>query len=181
MMKYGRIIPFDIANGEGVRISLFVSGCYNHCPGCFNKEAQDFGYGEPYTEETENKILDRICKIYVDGLSILGGDPLCQNKEDLYTLIRLCEKVKVMGKSVWLWTGFTWEYLMQEDKNSVQRAQKALLKCCNVVVDGPFVESKKDLTLAFRGSSNQRIIDVEKSLTAGKVIEKEGYESAENW
>lgn len=179
-MKYGRIIPLDTANGEGIRTSLFVSGCYNHCPGCFNKEAQDFGYGRLYTEETENKILERICKIYVDGLSVLGGDPLCQCEEDLHKLVKLCGKVKTIGKSVWIWTGFTWEYLMQEDRNSVQRAQKELLRLCDIVVDGPFIESKKDLTLAFRGSSNQRIIDVKKSFAAGKVIERR-CDSAKSW
>lgn len=163
-MNYSNIIPYDTANGEGIRTSLFVSGCTNNCQGCFNKESQDFNYGKPYTEQTEKEILEYISKPYVAGLSILGGDPMCQNDDDLCELIRLCTKVYILNKSIWLWTGYIFEDCLNNP------IKKSLLAMCNVVVDGPFIESKKDLTLAFRGSSNQRIIDVKKTLDKGEVV-----------
>lgn len=169
-MNYSNIIPCDIANGEGIRTSLFVSGCTNHCQGCFNKEAQDFNYGQLYTAETKQTILEQISKPYVAGLSILGGDPLCQNNAGLTYLIELINAVHDLGKTVWLWTGFVWEDF-DHIKMSLNKALiKALLYNCDVVVDGPFVEAQKDLTLAFRGSSNQRIIDVPKTIQTGKVV-----------
>ena len=169
-MNYGRIIKYDIANGEGVRTSLFVSGCTNHCQGCFNEESQDFNYGQLYTPETEQAILKQISKPYVAGLSILGGDPLCQNNVGLTCLIELVNAVHDLGKTAWLWTGFVWEDF-DHIKMSLNKALiKTLLYNCDVVVDGPFIEARKDLTLAFRGSSNQRIIDVPKTIQTGKVV-----------
>lgn len=163
-MNYSNIIPYDTANGEGIRTSLFVSGCTNNCQGCFNKESQDFNYGKPYTKQTEKEILEYISKPYVAGLSILGGDPLCQDVDGLQQLISLCIAVKNLGKSIWLWTGYTWESSISYIYGGY------LLSLCDIVVDGPFIESKKDLTLAFRGSSNQRIIDVKKTLDKGEVV-----------
>ena len=169
-MNYGNIKFYDIANGEGIRTSLFVSGCTNHCPGCFNQEAQDYNYGQPYTPETEQAILEQISKPYISGLSILGGDPLCQNNAGLTYLIELTNAVHGLGKTVWLWTGFVWEDF-DHIKMSLNKALiKALLYNCDVVVDGPFIEVQKDLTLAFRGSSNQRVIDVQKTLAQDKII-----------
>lgn len=169
-MNYGNIKFYDIANGEGIRTSLFVSGCTNHCQGCFNEEAQDFNYGQLYTPETEQTILEQISKSYIAGLSILGGDPLCQNNAGLTCLIELINAVHDLGKTVWLWTGFVWEDF-DHIKLSIDKALiKALLYNCDVVVDGPFIEAQKDLTLAFRGSSNQRIIDVPKTIQTGKVV-----------
>lgn len=169
-MNYGNIKFYDIANGEGIRTSLFVSGCTNHCPGCFNQEAQDYNYGQPYTPETEQAILEQISKPYISGLSILGGDPLCQNNAGLTYLIKLTNAVHGLGKTVWLWTGFVWEDF-DHIKMSLNKALiKALLYNCDVVVDGPFIEVQKDLTLAFRGSSNQRVIDVQKTLAQDKII-----------
>lgn len=169
-MNYGNIKFYDIANGEGIRTSLFVSGCTNHCQGCFNKEAQDFNYGQLYTPETEQTILKQISKPYIAGLSILGGEPLCQNNAGLTYLIELTNAVHGLGKTVWLWTGFVWEDF-DHIKMSLNKALiKALLYNCDVVVDGPFIEAQKDLTLAFRGSSNQRIIDVQKTLAQNKII-----------
>ena len=166
-MNYGRIIKYDVANGEGVRTSLFVSGCTNHCPGCFNQEAQDFNYGKLYTQDTENILLDCIKQPYVSGLSILGGDPLCQDDMGLITLNFLAHKVHSLGKTVWLWTGFKWEDFNFTNHFSLQ---SLLLSACDVVVDGPFVEAEKDLSLAFRGSRNQRIIDVRETLGKGEII-----------
>lgn len=169
-MNYNNIILCDTANGEGIRTSLFVSGCTNHCQGCFNKEAQDFNYGQLYTPETEQTILKQISKPYIAGLSILGGEPLCQNNAGLTYLIELTNAVHGLGKTVWLWTGFVWEDF-DHIKMSLNKALiKALLYNCDVVVDGPFIEAQKDLILAFRGSSNQRVIDVQKTLAQDKII-----------
>ena len=166
-MNYSQLIACDTANGEGVRTSLFVSGCTNHCPGCFNQEAQDFNYGKLYTQDTENILLDCIKQPYISGLSILGGDPLCQDDMGLITLNFLAHKVHSLGKTVWLWTGFKWENFNFTNNFSLQ---SLLLSACDVVVDGPFVEAEKDLSLAFRGSRNQRIIDVRKTLEKGEII-----------
>ena len=166
-MNYSQLIACDTANGEGVRTSLFVSGCTNHCPGCFNQEAQDFNYGKLYTQDTENILLDCIKQPYISGLSILGGDPLCQDDMGLITLNFLAHKVHSLGKTVWLWTGFKWENFNFTNNFSLQ---SLLLSACDVVVDGPFIEAVKDLTLAFRGSRNQRIIDVRKTLGKGEII-----------
>ena len=166
-MNYSQLITCDTANGEGVRTSLFVSGCTNHCPGCFNQEAQDFNYGKLYTQDTENILLDCIKQPYISGLSILGGDPLCQDDMGLITLNFLAHKVHSLGKTVWLWTGFKWEDFNFTNSFSLQ---SLLLSACDVVVDGPFIEAEKDLSLAFRGSRNQRIIDVRKTLEKGEII-----------
>lgn len=166
-MNYSQLIACDTANGEGVRTSLFVSGCTNHCPGCFNQEAQDFNYGKLYTQDTENILLDCIKQPYISGLSILGGDPLCQDNMGLIILNFLAHKVHSLGKTVWLWTGFKWEDFNFTNNFSLQ---SLLLSACDVVVDGPFIEAEKDLTLAFRGSRNQRIIDVRETLGKGEII-----------
>ena len=166
-MNYSQLIACDTANGEGVRTSFFVSGCTNYCPGCFNQEAQDFNYGKLYTQDTENILLDCIKQPYISGLSILGGDPLCQDDMGLITLNFLAHKVHSLGKTVWLWTGFKWENFNFTNNFSLQ---SLLLSACDVVVDGPFIEAEKDLSLAFRGSRNQRIIDVRKTLGKGEII-----------
>ena len=166
-MNYSQLIACDTANGEGVRTSLFVSGCTNHCPGCFNQEAQDFNYGKLYTQDIENILLDCIKQPYISGLSILGGDPLCQDDMGLITLNFLAHKVHSLGKTVWLWTGFKWEDFNFTNNFSLQ---SLLLSACDVVVDGPFIEAEKDLSLAFRGSRNQRIIDVRETLGKGEII-----------
>lgn len=163
-MNYGNIKFYDIADGEGIRTSLFVSGCTNHCQGCFNEEAQDFNYGQLYTIETERIILEQISKPYIAGLSILGGDPLCQTAEDKLDLLSLITKTRSLHKTTWLWTGFTWEEAITNVMN------RGIFTLCDVVVDGPFIEAQKDLTLAFRGSSNQRVIDVQKTITQNKII-----------
>lgn len=169
-MNYNNIILCDTANGEGIRTSLFVSGCTNRCPGCFNQEAQDYNYGRPYTPETEQTILKQISKPYIAGLSILGGDPLCQNNAGLTCLIELVNAVHDLGKTAWLWTGFVWETFMCMTDDLRSSLLYDLLTSCDVVVDGPFIEAQKDLTLAFRGSSNQRIIDVQKTIAQNKII-----------
>lgn len=173
-MNYVNIIPCDTANGEGIRTSLFVSGCTINCPSCFNQEVQDYSYGQPYTNLTHKTILEQINKPYIAGLSLLGGDPMCQDYDGLVNLISLAQEVRNMGKTVWLWTGLTYEDIFpakgKKDLGVLEYARQCLFMACNVVVDGPFIEAQKDLTLAFRGSKNQRIIDVEETLKADKII-----------
>lgn len=163
-MNYAAIYDCDSANGLGWRVSLFVSGCSLHCPGCFNQQAWDYNYGKPFGISAQNKILELLMPDYIRGLSILGGNPT--EKENEYELTRFVERVRSYyedRKDIWLWSGHTWEQLMER--------KSELVPLCDVLVDGPFVEEKKDLTLPFRGSSNQRIIDVKKSLESGKIAE----------
>lgn len=172
-MNYSNIILCDTANGEGIRTSLFVSGCPIHCPGCFNQEAQDYNYGQPYTNQTRDIILDHLSKPYTAGLSLLGGDPMCQDHNGLIDLISLAEAARNMGKTVWLWTGMTYELIFPPSRVTLTELyylRQCLFMACDVVVDGPFIKAEKDLTLAFRGSKNQRLIDVDKTLKTNKVI-----------
>lgn len=147
-MNYCGIMKADIANGEGVRVSLFVSGCRNRCPGCFQPETWDFRYGKPFTQETEEEIMKALRPSWIQGLSLLGGDPMEPENQD--ALLPFLQRVKreAPDKDVWLHTG----RLLEDVKDS------PLLPYVDVLVDGPFVEAEKDLTLAFRGSRNQRII-----------------------
>lgn len=169
-MNYAAIRNHDIANGEGVRASLFVSGCTNHCPGCFNPEEQNFNYGEPFTLEANAKLTQMLRESIISGLSILGGDPLCQEPCDLYNLIQLCKYTHItLGKTVWLWTGFVWEDIMEDTSNNIAPIKQELLKSCDVVVDGPFVEALSNRALKWRGSANQRVIDVKKTLESGQI------------
>ncbi len=170
-MNYAAIRNHDIANGEGVRTSLFVSGCTNHCPGCFNPEAQDFEYGKLFTTDTLFELSAMLKEPTVSGLSILGGDPMCQKPHGIACLIELCKITKNMGKTVWLWTGFLWEDLFNNNHyNNVGILKQELLMCCDVVVDGPFIEAQADRALKWRGSANQRVIDVHETIRQGQII-----------
>lgn len=170
-MNYASIRNNDIANGEGVRVSLFVSGCNFHCPECFNPEVQDFGYGKPFDSEVTEEIMAMIKEPTISGLSILGGDPLCQDVDGLVTLSSLCRRVHDNGKNVWLWTGFTWEDIFSLPYRDMQHQyQKFLIADCDVVVDGPFKKELADRALKWRGSANQRIIDVGASLKENHLI-----------
>ena len=159
-MNYGTIKKIDIANGLGVRVSLFVSGCRNHCEGCFQPQTWDFEYGQPFTKEVEDEILEALCPSWIQGLSILGGEPM--EPENQKVLLPFLKRVKeeYPNKDVWLYSGYVYEQIKDSD----------LLQYVDVLVDGPFVEKLKDPSLAFRGSSNQRILDVPKSLRAGKAV-----------
>lgn len=173
-MNYASIRNNDIANGEGVRVSLFVSGCDFHCPGCFNPEAQDFGYGEQFTDETKENIIKMVSEPTISGLSILGGDPMCQDDEGITKLLALCNKVHMLGKTVWIWSGYTFEELCEKipgtkcPKNGLMKY--FLMSVSDVFVDGPFMQELSDRKLVWKGSSNQRVIDVQASLRAGSVI-----------
>lgn len=168
-MKYASIKKMDISNGEGIRVSLFVSGCNFHCPGCFNEEVQSFDYGKNYTQATEDLILKEVSKPHIKGLSLLGGDPLWQDIDGLKQLRQLVQKVHDLGKTVWIWSGFTYENLLDGSGLSEEANERILLVCdCDVFVDGLFEYDKKDLSLAWRGSRNQRVIDMNK--TKDKVV-----------
>lgn len=158
-MNYGRLNKTDIANGSGVRVSLFVSGCRNHCKGCFNPETWDFNYGQEFTTDTVDEIMDALEPDYISGLSVLGGDPF--EGENIDVITDLCEAVreKYPDKNIWVYTGYKFEILKVLD----------IMKYIDVLVDGRFIESQKDLSLVFRGSRNQRIIDVKRSLSNGQI------------
>ena len=147
-MNYAKINKTDIANGEGVRVSLFVSGCRNHCIGCRNPEAWDFDYGQPFTKETEDEIIDALRPLWIQGLSVLGGEP-CE-EENKKVLIPFLKRVRseLPEKDIWLYSGYTYERLQGEE----------ILRYADVLVDGSFLLGQKDISLAFRGSRNQRII-----------------------
>lgn len=166
-MNYATIKNCDIANGPGVRVSLFVSGCTHHCKGCFNEEAWDFGYGQPFREETIQEILDMLRPSHIRGLTLLGGEPFePENQPGVLALLRRI-KAEMPEKSIWAFSG----YLFDKDILSGRLGDtREYLSYLDVLVDGPFVESKKNLSLRFRGSENQRLIDVPASLESGKVV-----------
>ncbi len=156
--------PFNMVDGEGVRCSLYVSGCLFNCPGCYNKVAQNFHYGHPYTQELEDQIIADMSQSYVQGLTLLGGEPFVNTQ----VCLKLCRRIReTFGhtKDIWSWTGYKWDELMQESEDKLE-----LLSYLDILVDGRFLAAQKDLTLQFRGSANQRIIDVPKSLAAGDVV-----------
>lgn len=159
-MYYGKIRDCDIANGKGVRVSLFVSGCRNHCKNCFQPETWNFDYGTPYTEETEEHIIQLLSKPYIQGLTILGGEPF--EPENQRGLIRLLQRVKAdcPEKDIWCYTGYTLEHALTDGSSCRCEVTDAFLSMIDTLVDGRFVEELKDITLKFRGSSNQRIISM---------------------
>lgn len=170
-MHYAAIKPCDIANGPGVRVSLFVSGCTHHCPGCFNEVAWDFAYGEPFTEETAEKLYAALSPSYIGGLTLLGGEPM--EPVNQVALLPFVTEVRrrFPDKAIWCYTG----YLLEEDLLSpTGRARCAvtdeLLSLFDVLVDGPYVQEQYDITLLFRGSSNQRLIDMTKTRQTGAVV-----------
>lgn len=170
-MNYASIKDCDIANGPGVRVSLFVSGCTHRCKGCFNREAWDFDYGTPFTQQTIDQILEMLKPSYIKGLTILGGEPFePQNQAPVVDLLRQI-KQKYPEKSIWAFSGYLFDRDILSGNLGDWEITKEYLSYLDVLVDGPFVEAKKDLMLRFRGSSNQRLIDVPKSLATGAVVE----------
>ena len=169
-MFYGEIKNFDIANGEGVRVSLFVSGCTHCCKGCFNPETWDFSYGRLYTDETEESIIKMLEFDYIDGLSLLGGEPF--EPENQRELVKLLRKFKQAcpEKNVWCYTVYLFDKELLEESRARCEVTDEMLSMIDVLVDGEFKEDLKDITLSFRGSSNQRVIDVKKSLETGKTV-----------
>ena len=165
-MKYANIKKHDIANGPGVRVSLFVSGCNHRCKGCFNSIAWDFNYGNEFTDDTINEIIEALDKNYIDGLSLLGGEPLEElNQQDVLKLIREV-KEKLPNKTIWLYSGFTYE----EISNMKTKEINDIIKNIDVLVDGKFEIDLYDPALFFRGSSNQRIINIQETLKKKEII-----------
>lgn len=170
-MHIGEIMTADSANGVGIRLTLFVSGCLNHCPGCFQPETWDFEYGEPYTDEMETRILRELSKPYYDGLTLLGGDPMeLPSQEPLRELLQRVRD-ELPGKSVWVYTGYIYERdLLPGGKRYLEGVTDPYLDLIDILVDGPFVEAQKKITLNFRGSKNQRIIDLKATRETGQIV-----------
>ena len=169
-MNYANIKKTDIANGDGVRVSLFVSGCRHHCKNCFNPETWSFNYGNIFDDNIENEIIEALDKSYINGLSILGGEPF--EPENQQALADFTEKIRTVlpEKSIWCYTGCVIEELNDSKSKYFTPYTEKLLRSIDVLVDGPFVEELKDISLRFRGSSNQRVIDMNKTAHYGKII-----------
>lgn len=167
-MKYAQIRKYDIANGVGIRTSVFFSGCTHDCFNCFNKEYQDFDFGEEFTKKQIDEVIYYLSKDEVSGLTILGGEPLQQNYEDMINF--LIQVRKATQKSIWIYSGYTYEEILNCEKKT------NIISYCNVLVDGRYEDNLKNLRLKFRGSTNQRIIDIHNSLNEGKVVIMKGFE-----
>lgn len=168
-MNYAGIEPLNITNGPGLRVCLFVSGCNRHCKNCFNPETWDFNYGEHFDENATKKVLKYLSETPINGLTILGGEPMeKQNQKDVANLILTVRK-KLPEKTIWVFSGFTYEELTDPTKALTDYTTQ-ILDNIDVLVDGPFIEEKKDLSLKFRGSSNQRLIDMNKTRKEGRIV-----------
>lgn len=166
-MNYAAIKKYDIADGEGVRVSLFVSGCTHHCRGCFQPETWSFDYGKPFDETVEDDIIEALEPDYIAGLTLLGGEPMeSENAQRLYPFVKRVREA-YPSKNVWCYSGYLFEELMKREEC------RKLLELVDVLVDGEFVEEQKNISLQFRGSENQRIIDVKKAMKDGSVVLKE--------
>ena len=168
-MYYGEIKDCDIANGEGVRVSLFVSGCTNRCKNCFQPQTWDFHYGQPFTENTEQKLLDMLAPSYINGLTVLGGEPF--EPENQRCLVPFLRRVRATypQKTIWAFSGFTLEELQSDGSHPRCEVTDEMLSLLDVLVDGRSVEELKDISLRFRGSSNQRLIDLNATRAAGEI------------
>ncbi|MBO5913381.1 MAG: anaerobic ribonucleoside-triphosphate reductase activating protein [Clostridia bacterium] len=168
-MNFAKINKNDIANGSGVRVTLFVSGCTHHCKGCFNQEAWDFGYGQPFTEDIENELLEALSPSYIKGLTLLGGEPM--EPQNQRVLVEFLAKVKERypQKTIWCYSGYTFEELTGKSRARCDVTDR-MLSYIDVLVDGKFVEELKDISLRFKGSSNQRLIDLKATLDKGEVV-----------
>lgn len=182
-MRYASIRSLDISNGEGVGVSLFVQGCDRHCFNCFNSDTWDFNGGKEWTEETKNKFIKLINRPYINRISVLGGEPLAeQNLDEVLSLIKEI-RISFPEKTIWLYTGFEWNQIMdikviqpifscKDLENKIQNVLKRqeIIKQCDVLVDGEYIDEQKNLSLKFRGSKNQRVIDVKQSLAQNKIV-----------
>ena len=170
-MHVGEVMTADVANGKGMRVSVFVSGCRNHCKGCFQPQTWNFNYGREYTPEIEQFIIDELSKSYYDGITILGGDPMePENQEPVLQLLRRIKK-ELPDKNVWAYTGYVYDRdLVPGGKRFVDGVTRELLESIDILIDGRFVEELKNLMLNFRGSGNQRIIKMKETLETGEVV-----------
>ena len=168
-MNYAKINKNDIANGIGVRVTLFVSGCTHHCKGCFNSEAWDFNYGDPFTVDTENEILEALAPDWIDGLTLLGGEPM--EPDNQRALLPFMKKIKEKypKKTIWCFTGYTLDEELLKTSRARCEVTDEMLSLIDVLVDGEFVEELKDISLRFKGSRNQRLIDLKPTLETGEI------------
>lgn len=170
-MNYGNIKECDIADGPGVRVSLFVSGCRHHCRGCFNAETWDFNFGMPYTKETEDRIISLLAPDYIQGLTLLGGEPFePENQQELVKLLRRVKR-EYPDKDIWSYSGYLYDSDLKEGGRAHTDVTDEMLSYLDVLVDGPFIEAQKDITLQFRGSKNQRVIKLEEGKDVGRLYE----------
>ena len=177
-MKYAQVVPFEVCNGKGVGISLFVQGCDLRCSGCFNPEAWGFDGGKEWNENVKQKFFDLLSRYYIKRVTFLGGEPLAQKNTD--EILSLVKKVKreFPDKSVWLYSGYTWNQIMNpvatdnfdQDRDTWLKQRKEIVEQCDVFVDGRYVDELRDITLPFRGSTNQRVIDVQRTLEKGEIV-----------
>lgn len=162
-MNYAEIRKFDVANGPGVRTTLFVTGCTNNCEGCFNKELQSFSYGKVWDQKTSDQFIEYVKNPNIKGVNILGGEPMEQTMDD--ELVKLLNRIKQeTGKSIWLWSGYLYENILND------KEKRKILNLVDVLIDGRFELDKRDISLKYRGSSNQRVIDVKESLKENSVV-----------
>lgn len=169
-MHYGNIKKYDIANGQGVRTTLFVSGCTNHCFNCFQPQTWNFEYGDLFTKEVEDDIIESLKPSYVEGLTVLGGEPMeFQNQRDLLPFLKRVKEI-YPDKNIWCFTGFILDQDLLEGGKRYCEVTNELLSFIDILVDGPFIQDQYDISLAFRGSKNQRIIDLQKSLQEKEVV-----------
>lgn len=169
-MNYAKINKNDIANGIGVRVTLFVSGCTHHCKGCFNQEAWDFNYGEPFTAAVENELLEALSPSWINGITLLGGEPMEPSNQRVLMPFLKRVKEKYPEKTIWCFSGYTLETDLLADSRARCEVTDEMLSLIDVLVDGEFVEKQKDISLRFRGSSNQRLIDLKATLRTGNVV-----------
>nr|DAT91119.1 MAG TPA: 4Fe-4S single cluster domain protein [Caudoviricetes sp.] len=174
-MNYIKISKYDIANGTGIGVVLWVSGCNRHCHGCHNPQTWDFNAGQPFTEDTMQELLEALNKPYISRLTLSGGHPLeSQNLETVYQIVKTV-KEKFPNKKIWLYTGYTWEEILNNDKENKRANTNSIspldiVRCCDILVDGKYEKDKRDISLAFAGSSNQRVVDIQKSFKQNKVV-----------
>lgn len=177
-MRYASIRNLDISNGEGVGVSLFVQGCPFHCKNCFNSETWDFNGGKEWTEETKNKFIELINRPYIKRVSFLGGE--CLAEQNLDEVLKLVQEIRISfpEKTIWLYTGFQWEQIMypivtddfNPERDKILEMRKEIVSNVNVLVDGEYIDGQRDITLAFRGSKNQRVINVKQTLEQGIIV-----------
>ena len=166
----------DISNGEGIGVALFVQGCHFHCHNCFNPETWDFNGGKEWTQKVEDKFIELASRPYIQRISILGGEPLAD--ENLDSVLNLVNKIRLLfpQKSIWLYTGYTWKQLFEDDEFDIKygicenKTRRAIVLSCDVLVDGKYIDSKRDITLKWRGSSNQKVIDVKRCWQKGEIV-----------
>ncbi|MBR2596351.1 MAG: anaerobic ribonucleoside-triphosphate reductase activating protein [Solobacterium sp.] len=169
-MYYGNIKKYDVADGEGVRVTLFISGCRIHCPGCFQPETWDFRYGQEYTEETQKEVLDAMDSEFIAGLTVLGGEPFEPENQRVIVKLMKAAKERYPEKNIWCWSGYLYDRDLQPGGRKYTEVTDEMLSYIDILVDGSFMLAKKNLALSFRGSENQRVIDLKKTRETGEVV-----------